>query len=410
MGTLPLIVLAAFLSGLIAPAPAVQMGPPSPRPSKIGASAGSDEQDQEPKSVTTPKKTSADKSSKKKTKKKKPPVQFSGEFALRIVYDDNIIHYSDDDLEEFTSTLNEGKFSITQAGDWIIRPRLVFSAKSAALTGKTLEARLTLSSWRYVENDVKNNESYTLLLKHPGWGKDNFQLTLYKAPFYYIRHFKHRGPYDAQSTPLEYTPFEITSNSATLKYWRRYSKKFDATLRVGRSVRFYNQEFMENDVWEWNFGALASYRISSPFKVSFEYLYSTVNARAANQVGETTENSDDGDGSYERDSYKISTYYYPKGAIPGISNISMKGQYQVYYFTSEKDPYEDDFHVGRKDKIYRFETTWATGKLWGPVSLEGGYRYTERTSSAPGGGDDAAIGEDKDYTDNRFWTGANYPF
>ncbi len=396
---LPLLVLAAFLSGIFTPA--------SAGPSTM------DEQDKKPKSSTTKKSTSPKKSkkkSKKKKKKKSPAVRFSGAFALRVVYDDNIIHYSDDDLAEFETTLNVGKFSIAQAGDWIVRPRLTLTAKSKALTGKTFEARLTMSSWRYAENDVKNNQSYSLLLKHPGWGKDNFQLSLYKAPFAYLRNFKHRGPLTPQSTPMVYTPFEYTSNSATLKYWRRYSKKIDATLRVGRSIRFYNKEFMENDVWEWNFGGLASYRIAAPFKVSFEYLYSNVEARGANEVGETRENSDDGDGTYERDSYRISGYFYPKGRIPKVSTIALKYQYQVYFFTTGNDPNDDPFHVGRKDKVYRIETTWSTRKIVGPVSFEGGYRFTERTSTAPGGGDDAAIGEAKDYTDNRFWTGASYPF
>ena len=52
----------------------------------------------------------------KKPSKTSPAVRFSGVFAFRFEYDANIIHYSDEDLDEFTSVPNTGKFSITQAG------------------------------------------------------------------------------------------------------------------------------------------------------------------------------------------------------------------------------------------------------------------------------------------------------
>ncbi|MFH1681571.1 MAG: hypothetical protein ABIH26_13140 [Candidatus Eisenbacteria bacterium] len=337
-------------------------------------------------------------------------LRMSGIFALRFEYDDNIIHYSDEDLLIFTTQPSFGKFSITQAGDWIIRPRLDLTAETKALTGKDLEAQLRLTSWRYVENSIKSNESYQLRLKHPGFGRDNFQLTFYHAPLSYIRNFRDRAPFTSRAAPLDYTDFSYTSTSITLGYWRRLSSSFDGKLEVKHSWRFFNQAFMENDTWEWRAGGYITWRAVGPLRITGEYDYSYADARGADSVNEERALSDDSDPSYERDSYGLRfSLRFRKGFL-SLNDISMGGEYQIYYFTSEKRPEEDPLHVGRQDNVYRVEITGGTRPVLGPAALEGGYRYTKRTSTAvevAAGGD---IGEEKDYTDNRAWFGIEIPF
>ncbi len=344
-------------------------------------------------------------------KKPAPPVRFSGKVALRVVYDDNIIHYSDEDLREFETTPVPGKYSITRAGDWIVRPRLELTAKSKELTGRTMELRVRLSSWQYVENIIKNNESFSVRLKHPGLGKGNFQLNFYHAPESYLRNFRDRPPVVPPSTSSEYTDFSYTSTSLSLAHWRRLSEKLEGKLEVKRAWRYYNQAFMENDNKEWRVGGYLTYRLVKPLKVTGEYFYSDVEARAADTEGETRELSDDGDASYERDSYKLSLGFYLGNNLVRLSRLTLSGQYQAYYFTSRRPPDEDRYHVGRKDEMTRYEVSGSTRALVSSASLEGGYRYTERDSSAPWEtGEGESIDEDKDYTDHRVWLGVEYAF
>ncbi|MCA9758311.1 MAG: hypothetical protein KDA27_21125 [Candidatus Eisenbacteria bacterium] len=346
----------------------------------------------------------------KKSKKKRPFVTVSGTFALEFIYDDNIIHYSDDDLDQFSSEPNSGKFRIESADDFIVRPRLDLTFESRELTGKPFSARLRYSSWRYVENGIKNNESYSVLLKHSGFARDNFQLSLYYAPMSYLRHFLDRPPMTPGSEPSQYTRFSYASNTASLAWWKKWTNRVDTKLTLGRSARYYNRPFMENDNWEWRIGGYVAWKPHPRLKTQFEYFYSDVEARALDTVGETVETSDDGDASYERDSYDLSLTFSPKGGMLKVSSLSLSGQYQAYYFTSAKPYFEDPYHVGRKDQVYRMELSARSVKLYGPVRLESGYRYTERTSSAAFDSGDASIGEDKDYTDNRVWLGVEYPF
>jgi len=358
------------------------------------------------------KSSSKKKTSKKKSKKKKKPtprVLLGGKFALRLVYDDNIIHYSGDDLILFETETNFGKFSIDQAGDWILRPRLELTAKSKGWGGESVEAMVRLSSWCYVENDVKNNESYQVSLKHGAWGVSNFTLTYYHAPLSYLRNFRDRAPYVSRAVDLQYTDFSYTSNSLALAHWRKLNKKFDGKLELKHSWRYFNQAFMENDNWEWRFGGYLSWKALAFLRVKGEYLYSHVIGRGSDSIGETRHDSDNSDPSYDRDSYRIVLTVSPKWIAP-VKSVGLSGQHQIYYFTSEKRLEDDPFHVGRKDKIYRAELTWSTNTVAGPLSLEGGYRYTERTSTAPEATAGEDIGEEKDYTDNRFWIGVVYPF
>jgi hypothetical protein len=346
-----------------------------------------------------------------KAKKKKPAITFLGKVALRVIYDDNIIHYSDGDLGDFGEQFNPGKFLVQSADDFIFRPRLDFRMRTERLTGKRLEVRFVASNWFYKANDIKNNRSFNLRFKHPLFGRDYLELILYHAPEQYLRSFRDRPPNTPTSVPLEYTDFRYTSNSVNLTYWRRLSNKFRGRIALGRSERYYNQAFMENDNWEWRFGGYLDWRFHRRLKLRGEYVYSHVTARAADEIGESIENTDNGDGSYERDSYKAVLYWYPrKPIVDFLRRANLAGQYQAYYFTSALPYFEDPYHVGRKDEIYRLEITGRSRKYWGAIELEGGYRFTERTSTAAFDSDNSAIGEDKDYRDNRGWIGVEYSF
>jgi hypothetical protein len=226
----------------------------------------------------------------------------------------------------------------------------------------------------------------------------------------YLRNFRDRPPFTPHSTPLQYTNFSYASTSLTLGHWKRWTREWESKWEIKRAWRFYNQPFMENDNWEWRFGGYLAYRPVRPLKIRAEYYYSDVLARGADTVGETRETSDDGDGSYERDSYEITLQFYlPKKLV--VTGLSLSAQYQAYFFTSSQPPERDRYHVGRKDEYQRYEISCSTRTLWREMSLDGGYRFTERDSSAPWEtGEGESIDEDKDYTDNRYWIGVDYAF
>jgi hypothetical protein len=397
-----------FLLALAAQAEADSIDAAEGRPAAVSLATAGRMGDEEDPAAAPPKKAAPGKSA-NQTKKGRD-LRVSGLFALRFEYDDNIIHYSDVDLVVFSTQPSYGKYSITQAGDWIIRPRLDLTARSKALTGRDLEAQLRLTSWRYVENTLKSNESYQLRLKHPGFGKDNFQVTFYHAPTSYIRNFRDRPPFTSKVVPLAYTDFSYTSTSVTLGYWRRLASVLEGKLDVKRSWRFFNQAFMENDTWEWRTSGSLTWRAIGPLKIAGSYDYTDAKGRGADSVDEIIDTSDNSDPSFARDTYGLDFSLSSRKGFLRVNDLTLGGEYQAFYFTSRKRPDQDPLHVGRRDEVRRAELTFRTVPVVGAASLEGGYRYSKRSSTAVEVSVGMDIGEEKDYTDNRMWFGIEIPF
>jgi len=340
-------------------------------------------------------------------------ISVRGALSLRVIYDDNYVHYSDDDIDAGLNGHDLHKFAIESFDDWIVRPRMELSLASKIFGGRKTSLRLRYQTWRYSTNDVKNNESYQVRLRHTLRTKDYAEVTLYRAPMAFLRLLSDRPPFTSRSTtPLAWGAFSYSSNSATFTYFRKLSKSFETSARVGRSIRYYNRPFMENDNWEWNFGGTLGWRFAKKWRIKGEYIYSDVEARSADAVGETIVESDNSDPVYERDSYKITLDFFPRRSLWKFKWLSLKGQYQAYYFTTNKSLEDDPYHRGRLDRVYRTEFTVETYPMIGPLWFEGGYRFTERTTESPwtGSFDEGGVSDDKDYTDNRVWGGVVYPF
>jgi hypothetical protein len=126
-------------------------------------------------------------------------------------------------------------------------------------------------------------------------------------------------------------------------------------------------------------------------------------------VGETVLTSDDGDGSAKRDLYQGTITFSPRG-LWKVSEVALTAQTMAYYYTTKRPYFEDPTHTGRKDVVSAAEATLTTRPVYGPVTLELGYRFTKRSSSSAAtdvGAD--AIEEDKNYSNNRVWLGMSWP-
>ncbi|MBD3336653.1 MAG: hypothetical protein GF355_14165 [Candidatus Eisenbacteria bacterium] len=335
------------------------------------------------------------------------PITFRGKLDVEIIYDDNIVRYSNDYLDDFRHGRYPYKFAVETYDDLILSPTIDFEWRKAIITNRQTRLRFRYTRWEYTTNRIKNNEAYSIRLYQPTWGRDHWDFGFYVAPLSYIRQLPDHPPFTPSSHD-QWVPFKYTYNSLYTKYHRRLNSDFRIDLRLGRTIRYYNRPLMENDNWEWNYGARLYWYMSRKWRLTLEYRYSDVEARGADSVGESRGTSDDSDPSYERDSFELDLRYRPpKGQLWIVDEMILWMGYMAYYFTSDKVLYRDPYHVGRLDEFYRAELEFDTEKIYGPINLYGGYRYTERTTSAPWKGD---IAEDKDYVSNRFWIGVHYPF
>lgn len=361
------------------------------------------------------KKAAAAKSSKTAKKKAGPrmvgPFKLTGSFDFQTIYDDNVFRYSDENLLEFRQGINPPKFDLDTYDDFILSPRLNLNFGRKLIGGKETSFRVGYILWQYTSNPHKSNSAWSFRMRQPTMGRDAVEVGLSYAPWAHVRQLSDRPPFTSRIIPLTWIPFNGTRTAALLAYSKRVSDRISLRLEGGRTWRFYNKPFMENDNWEWNGAGTATVTLTPYAKVAGKYAYSVTDARAADTVGENDSNTDDGDGSYERDLYQGSLILSPKW-LRKVTSLELMGQRQNYFYTSEQPYFLDQTHTGREDNVTAFEAAANTKPLWGSVSFEAGYRYTVRRSSSATSVIEGAesIEEDKNYQNNRAWLGMSYPF
>jgi hypothetical protein len=339
-------------------------------------------------------------------------ISFAGTAGLQSIYDDNILRASGPTILEFREGISPLKFKIHTYDDLILSPRIGLTFGKRLLGSRETTLRLGYVRFQYVRNGIKNNETWSLRLRQPTLRRDFIEFSYSFSPFAYIRQLSDRAPFDPASSPLIYDEFRSTRTGFSLGYSKRVNDRVTVRMDGGRVMRFYNQRFIENDNWEWNGTGQATVTLTDAFKLAGQYQYSNVTARAIDTVGEIRPSPLDGDPSYERDLYQASLDWSVGGKLPLADLVEVTGQYQGYYYTSKLQSWDDPFHVGRKDVVHALEISTTTVPVYGAATLEAGYRFTQRTSSAAQtvNLEKIDIGEEKDYKDSRIWVGVNYPF
>ena len=336
-----------------------------------------------------------------------PAIVFSGVAELQTIYDDNILRASASTILEFREGISPWKFKIRTYDDMILSPKITLNFGRRVFGPRLSQLRVSYVLYQYVRNSIKNNSTWTFRLRQQTLGRDFLEFSYGYSPYAYIRELSDRAPTDPASSPLVWSAFKSTRSGFALGYSRRVGNRLNVRLDGGRVLRFYNQRFIENDNWEWNWTGQVTYSLLSAFRLNGQYSYSHVKARATDMVGQTVASSPTGDPSYDRDLYELTTDWIARGRLWRTDVIELIGQYQAYYYTSRHLYWDDPFHVGRKDQVYVIELNVTTTPVIGKAALEAGYRFSQRSSSATGQVD---IGDEKDYKGSRIWVGANYPF
>ena len=341
---------------------------------------------------------------KKRSRRPARSWRWRGTAGLELIYDDNFLRYSDDYLADFGSGLYPYKFKIDQPDCHILAPSLELWAQRRLWSAGDTRFRFKFKRWQYLEEDIKTNQALWLSVRQFFAGGRSVELMYSYAPEQYIRQLSDRPPTAAPSDPLTWREFRYTRNVFTLVWRQRLRRNLNGKLQVNRTIRYYNRPFMENDTWVWNVRGTLYWKVARPLRVTLDYGYDDASARGYDEVGETRDTSDDSDPSYKRDLYQVELAWSPRRWRRLVRKVAVRGQYQVYWFTSRKTLEEDPFHVGRRDDVWSVQATLEHTLGRGSV-LQLGYRYTQRTTDSPWRGD---IAEDKDYEQNRWWLGITY--
>jgi hypothetical protein len=341
---------------------------------------------------------------KKSPKKKKPAWKTSVTVGLETIYDDNFLRYSDDYLFDFHAGTYPYKFQIDRKDTHIFAPSIDMYAQRKLISWGNTRFRFKFKRWQYLQGHVKSNMGFDWYIRQYLPKGRSLEFWYNYAPQQYIRELSYRTPLQPPSDPLEWGEFRYSRNVFNLIFRTKVRKNMNLKLHLNRSLRYYNQEFMENDIKDLGLRGTLYWTLSKAWRLTLDYGYADAPARGANEVEETIETSDDSDPSYVRDLYQVDVTWKPKWAKKVFNSVSLRGQHQVYWFTSTKELVDDPYHVGRKDMVYAAQLVF-NRKLKKTVNMAVGIKYTERVVESPWQGD---IAEDKDYNQRRYWIGLTY--
>lgn len=329
-----------------------------------------------------------------------------GTASCSFIYNDNILGASTDDIDAFEGGSYPFKFAHETTDDMVVAPGLDLEARRDIVALGQTRVRVRAKHWIYANNPIKTNTDLDFFLRQNIGRRQSLELYLHASPFQYIRHLSDRSPLVDPETSLQWYSFRFQRNIWNLTWRQNVSRKLAATLVFERNFRYYNREFMENDIEAWELRGSLGWTVSRVVSLSADYSYEDGNGRGFDEVGESLENSDNSDPSYERDLYRLGLDLALPQLARYVDEIGLTFLFMDYYYTAQGSLVDDPYHVGRRDLNYKY-TFELQRKLTRDVTLRVATRRSSRTVDSPWEGD---LTTDKAFVQWQTWVDLAYRF
>ena len=326
--------------------------------------------------------------------------------ACSFMYNDNILGAGSDDVALFESGDEPWKFRHRSTDDIVLAPSLDLEARRDLVALGQTRFRFRVKRWTYLYNPIKTNTDFDFYARQYAGKDQSLELYLHAAPEQYIRQLTDRSPLVDPATPLQWLDFSFKRRIWNLTWRQTISRRLSGSLTYERNYRFYNREFMENDIRAWELRGSLSWAASKVFTFSGDYSYEDGAGRGYDEVGETRLSSDDSDPSYLRDLYRFETEIaWPKLARL-FDSVSLTFLFMDYYYTTQKPLVLDPYHRGRRDLNYK-GTIELQRRLNKALTARFAVRRSSRTVESPWEGD---LAIDKAFVQWLTWVDLTYRF
>ncbi len=342
----------------------------------------------------------------KKKAKKKSPWSFRQSAGLDIMYNDNILTNSPDDLDSFQLGLEPYKFKHHSDDDLVLAPSVDLEARRKFLDWGLTRFRFKFKHWLYTHNPIKTNTDFHFYGRQDLGKKSSLEAYFHFAPEQYIGLLSDRSPLDDPDGDLQYPEFTFQRNVWSLTWRQKLSRSLSARLLYEENYRYYNQEHQENDIEAWEVRGNLAWKMNRTFTWNVDYSYEDGNGKGLDEVGEDILTSDNSDPSYERDLYRLGLTVNPRPWRRVLQRIDLSFLFMDYYYTTTKSLVEDPYHAGRRDTYYK-ATVEVRRKLTKTLTLKLATRRTQRIVYSPWEGD---ITTDKDFVQWLYWINLDLRF
>lgn len=319
---------------------------------------------------------------KKKRPKKGHPVKFFFEGRLDVTYDDNVINYSDADLELFKSGRKPSKFAIEKKDDIIFAPATEFGLTTRRLTGRSTTLSAYIRFKVYGANDIKDYEYYRLKLEQDIIRKLSAYIQTAYIPDYY-----YRNQWDTDVDRYYEADFS--------KFFLYTGLDFDIFphLRLSGDYKYdykdFNERFDNLDAGTHSFEILAVERFNYYLKSWFEFRAGYKRAEGRNDPDPEKK-----DVSYDQKGFTAGCRLYLSRYIGIPTQIAARFSYDRYFYQTSKR--NDQYRFGRKDDNYEF--TIAPRVYVDRLMIELEYKHKTKSTNVATPSDVAELDAELEYT------------
>ena len=262
-------------------------------------------------------------------------VRLDVDFSLTTIYDDNVLDYSDADLDAMDdSSTAANKYGIKSKDDFILNPELTVVYKTR-LAGHSLHLGTILDYYYYQENDIKRYFRIETFFKR------YFKRGLYfQGSFAYLPDYYYRNSYISGEGYFE-AKFDKLILEA--KIAMPFHKTLNGNLTYSYSNKNFIKIFDERDIKEHRFGGELIYRPVRLWKGWGSYTYIHAIGAGADDPGYRR------DTSYDTNRFTLGGRLYLKGIKRKSLQLAIRGTYDIVYYQTTKITNEDRYRLGRED-------------------------------------------------------------
>ena len=250
-------------------------------------------------------------------------------------YDDNVLDYSDPDLDLITDpTAPNNKIGIKSKDDYIITPSLDITYKTY-FAGHSLHLGMVNSYAYYNENDIKR------YYRFQGYFRRYFARGIYfQGSLAYLPNYYYRNSYSLLNA---YEKAEFDKLIFEGKLSVQLTNKIQANAFYGYSNKDFTPHFDDRDIYQHEITGQLVYRPNHLWKGWASYGFS----RAIGAGKDKPEYPRDT--SFDMNSFVIGSRFYLHGINRRSWQLAGYAALDQVFFQTEKLTDEDKYRLGRKD-------------------------------------------------------------
>ncbi len=294
--------------------------------------------------------------------------RFDFNLELQTIYDDNILDYSDADLDLMDDpTVPDNRYGIKSKDDYIFIPELEIVYKTQ-LAGHSLHTGLKGRYYYYKENDIKRYFKVEGYFKRFFNKRTYFQGTIGFLPDYYYR--------NSYSSTEGYQEAKFDKFSLEAKLSHKLNEYITTNLSYSYANKNFIQLFDERDIKEHEFQGEAIYYPSKYWKSWFSYAFTTAIGAGAKSIQFRR------DTSFDANLLTFGTRLYLKGLKKKSFELAGQVSYKIVYFQTSKVTTEDRYRLGREDNRW-YVTLMAKHAVNSRFNVGVNFKKTTKTVDLP---------------------------